>query len=286
MQKAAWWDAQTEDNIRCGLCPHACLLANGGTGRCRVRQHRDGALYSLNYGQVTSLASDPVEKKPLYHFFPGRQILSVGTWGCNFHCDFCQNWEIAHGTSGIRQLSPAALADLAAAQGAENIGVAFTYSEPTVWYEYVLDAAIAVRALGMKNVLVTNGFICLEPLEALLPHIDAMNIDVKAFNEGFYREVCGGSLKPVLRAVETAAKCCHVEVTTLIVPGRNDSEHEIDELSRWLAGVNPEIPLHLSRYFPRYKMKLSPTPPETLLRLRETARKYLRNVYIGNLPGA
>lgn len=228
---------------------------------------------------------DPIEKKPLYQFNPGRQILSAGSWGCNLRCAFCQNWEIAHGEPGVRRIEPDGLAALAAAQGANNIGVAYTYSEPMVWYEYMKDTAAAVKNRGLKNVLVTNGYIEPGPLSELLPLVDAMNIDLKGFRDDYYGNICGGSLAPVLRTVESATKACHVEVTTLIVTGLNDKPAEIDELSQWLASVNPEIPLHLSRYFPRYKMELPPTPADTLVKLRDAARKHLRFVYIGNMPG-
>ena len=228
---------------------------------------------------------DPIEKKPLYHFHPGKQILSAGTWGCNLRCAFCQNWEIAHGDPGTRRIEPEEFAILASAQGEKNIGVAFTYSEPVVWYEYIKDAAIAVKNRGLKNVLVTNGFIEPGPLAELLPVIDAMNIDVKGFREDYYRNTCGGSLAPVMRTVESASKSCHIEVTTLIVTGLNDAVAEIEELAQWLARVNPEIPLHLSRYFPRYKLELPSTPAETLVRLRDAARRHLRFVYVGNMPG-
>lgn len=281
MERALYWEKR-DSGIKCLLCPQGCLIGANGTGLCRVRKNCDGTLMSLNYGQISSAALDPVEKKPLYHFYPGRTILSVGTWGCNLKCRFCQNWEISQGTPRVSLLEPAALAQLALQQGDSCIGVAYTYSEPTVWYEYVLKAAAAVREAGQKNVLVTNGFINEKPLLELLPFVDAMNIDVKSFTEGFYREVCAGGLAAVKRSVETATQHCHVEVTTLLIPGLNDIEEEIRALSFWLGNINPEIPLHFSRYFPRYKMDLPPTSMETLLRARETARGFLKHVYIGN----
>ena len=282
MRKAQYWRSEGT-SVRCLLCPHACVLAAGSTGRCRVRRNENGELVSLNYGEVSSMALDPVEKKPLYHFFPGKKVLSAGTWGCNFHCRFCQNWEIAHGDPAFVSTSPDRLAELAAEQGPLNIGVAFTYSEPVVWFEYVCDAAAAVKKRGMKNVLVTNGFINPEPLADLLPLIDAMNIDVKAFRAPFYQNVCKGELEAVKRTVETAAGHCHVEVTTLVIPGLNDEDDEIVALARWLASIDPEIPLHLSRYFPRYKFELPATPVERLQRARAIAGQYLHNVYVGNV---
>ena len=240
-------------------------------------------LDARNYEQVTAIALDPIEKKPLYHFFPGQMILSVGTLGCNLHCQFCQNWQIAHGNPAFVATSPQKLAELAEQQGPLNIGVAYTYSEPIVWFEYVYDAATAVKRRGLKNVLVTNGFINPEPLAELLPLIDAMNIDLKAFNQDFYREVCRGELDAVKQTISKAATSCHVEVTTLVVPGFNDADEEIAELARWLAAIDPAIPLHLSRYFPRYRMELPATPLESLFRARSIAQRYLRNVYVGNV---
>lgn len=286
MQPARFYDRHEDNEVRCRLCPHNCRIRPGRTGICRARKNEGGALYSLNYGQVTSLGIDPIEKKPLYHFYPGSNILSAGTFGCNFHCGFCQNWQIAHGDPQTREVSPEALAASAVLAGeqADNIGIAYTYSEPLVWYEYVYDTARLAREKGLKNVLVSNGYIQEEPLLELLPLIDAMNIDVKGFNEQFYRETCGGKLEPVKRTVEAAHSRCHLEVTTLLVPTLNDSDGEIAALADWLAGLNPEIPIHFSRYFPQYKMDLPPTPLDTLRRAREIAGRRLKYVYIGNAP--
>lgn len=252
-------------------------------GRCRVRQNQNGELMSLNYAEISSIGLDPIEKKPLYHFCPGEMILSVGTWGCNLQCDYCQNSGIVHGYPPVVYTKPHELSELAVRQGSTNIGVAYTYSEPLVWFEYVIDAATEVKKSGLKNVLVTNGFLNSEPLDELLPLIDAMNIDVKAFRPEFYRKICAGELDPVKRFVEKAAMACHVEVTTLLIPSMNDGVEEIDELAQWLANINAEIPLHFSRYFPRYRMELPPTPVESLLRARQIAEKYLRNVHLGNV---
>lgn len=281
-QNAKYWQPLTE-GVQCLLCPHQCKIAEGQTGRCRVRQNQSGELVSLNYAEVSSIGLDPIEKKPLFHFYPGEMILSVGTWGCNLNCEYCQNWEIVHGYPPVVYTKPAELAELAIRQGPVNIGVAYTYSEPAVWFEYVLDAANEVKKNGMKNVMVTNGFINPDPLEDILPLIDAMNIDIKAFRPEFYRTVCSGELDPVKRNVARAAATCHVEVTTLLIPGLNDGVEEITELAQWLAGIDSEIPLHLSRYFPRYRMEIPPTPIESLIRAKQTAEKYLQNVYLGNL---
>ncbi|SDF39929.1 AmmeMemoRadiSam system radical SAM enzyme [Sporomusa acidovorans] len=285
MQEALHYKQQN-NAVVCGLCPKNCLIAEGQTGFCRVRRNLDGKLYSLNYAQATAQALDPIEKKPLYHFYPGSAILSLGTWGCNFACKFCQNWQIAQAQPAMTRLEPQAAAALAGRfveRG--NIGIAYTYSEPSVWYEYILETARLVQAAGLRNVLVSNGFINERPLQELLPYIAAMNIDVKAFTDDFYRQVCAGKLDHVKRTVEQAAKQCHVEITTLLIPGLNDSAEEIAALAKWLAGINEDMPLHLSRYFPNHKMDAPPTPVSTLAQAHKTARKYLNYVYLGNVGG-
>ena len=270
----------------CELCFHHCALDEGQTGLCRARACQDGKIVSLNYGKLTSLALDPIEKKPLRRFHPGSLILSVGSFGCNMRCPFCQNHEISMaGDSGIPtvEVSPEQLA----AQAAElvphgSIGVAYTYNEPLTGYEYVRDCAALVHEQGMVNVLVTNGTVEEEPWRALLPLVDAANIDLKGFTPSWYRRL-GGALETVKRSIVLAAERCHVEVTTLLIPGENDSEEEIRELARWLASISPEIPLHLSRFFPQYQMvDRLPTPVEQVYRLSEAAQEYLSHVYTGN----
>lgn len=285
MQEARYYEQLGEDQVCCHLCPQNCKIKPGQLGICRARQNREGVLYTLNYSKVTSLAVDPIEKKPLYHYYPGRDILSVGTFGCNFRCGFCQNWEIAHQDSpATREVTPETLVGVAleAQKESGSIGIAYTYSEPLIWYEFVYDTAKMVHQQGLKNVLVTNGFVQEEPLLELLPFIDALNIDVKAFTDEFYRKTCGGKLGPVLRTVELAQQSCHVEVTTLVVPGMNDSDKEITELVEWIASLDQGIPLHFSRYFPQYQFDLPATPLETLVRVLEIARSKLGFVYIGN----
>lgn len=271
--------------VHCHLCPHGCILSTGGTGACRARKNIDGELFSLNYARVASIALDPIEKKPLYHFHPGKRILSAGTFGCNFKCGYCQNWTIAHRDARTALLEPADLAGMAAEYVKEgNIGVAYTYNEPSIWYEYVLDTAVLVRERGLANVLVTNGYISREPLEKLLPFIDAMNIDVKAFTGEFYEKFCKGSLESVQETVMIAAQGCHVEITTLVIPGLNDSPDEIGKLAKWLSSISPDIVLHLSRFFPSYQMNdIPPTPVETLEAARVSAEAYLKHVYLGNI---
>ncbi len=267
----------------CHLCPFGCRIAEGQVGRCRVRKHEAGVLWSLNYGQVTSLAVDPIEKKPLYHFHPGASILSMGTFGCNLTCDFCQNWTIAQGCPPTRGVTPHAAAALARdRRAAGNIGIAYTYNEPFIWYEYVLDTARLVRAQGMLNVLVTNGIVEPEPLEELLPSIDAMNVDIKSIREGFYQRLCGGDGTAARRTVERAFGRCHVEITNLIIPGENDSDDDLSALFAWAASVSRRLPLHLSAYHPANRMANPPTPPATLQRAYALAREQLDFVYVGN----
>ncbi len=253
-----------------------------------MRQVREGELYTLNYGLCASIAADPIEKKPLYHFYPGRKILSIGTWGCNFRCRFCQNWTLAHGDiagdGDAYFLKPADILDYLSGDYKDSIGVAYTYNEPTVWYEFVYDTAVQVKEHGDRNVLVTNGFISPAALKELSPFIDALNIDLKSFNDDFYRRYCGGNLEAVKKTVEYCAARFHIEITTLIIPTVNDSADEIVLLAEWLAGLNPDIPLHFSRYFPHYQLSLPPTPPATLEQARCLAREKLNYVYIGNVP--
>ena len=273
-------------SVICELCFHHCRLEEGQTGFCKARTCRNGTVVPLNYGKLTSLALDPIEKKPLRRFHPCSLILSVGSFGCNLRCPFCQNHEISMaGETEIQtvEVSPAQLAGKAAELRAwGNIGVAYTYNEPLVSYEYVRDCAGLVREQGMVNVLVTNGTIEEGPWRALLPLIDAANIDLKGFAPAWYRRL-GGDLETVKRSIALAAEQCHVEVTTLLIPGENDSAEEIRELAQWLASISPEIPLHLSRFFPRYQMTdRPPTSVEQVYRLAEAAREYLTHVYTGN----
>jgi len=272
--------------VICELCPHHCALEEGKTGICRARKNVQGTIICENYGKVTSMALDPIEKKPLHCFYPGSRILSVGSYGCNLRCPFCQNSDISMadaGTAETQFVSPETLVEKALAlvkQG--NIGIAYTYNEPLVGYEYVLDCAKLAREHTLKNVLVTNGTICEKPLLELLPYIDAMNIDLKAFTERFYKMI-GGDLETVKQTIRLAARTSHVEITTLIVPGENDSEAEMDALSLWLASVDPEIPLHVTRFFPRWKMTdRDATPVKTVYALAQIARRHLKYVYEGN----
>jgi pyruvate formate lyase activating enzyme len=273
--------------VHCLLCPQNCHIRPGRSGLCRYRRNYHGELHATSYGQVSSSGFDPIEKKPLYHFLPGSHIFSAGTVGCNLACGFCQNWQISQAEAETEYLAPTEAARLAGATlrgGRKSVGIAYTYSEPLVWWEYVFDTAAIVHQAGLANILVTNGFIQEEPLRKLLPLIDAMNVDVKAFTDRYYGEVCHGRLAPVLKTVETAHReGVHVEVTTLLVPGLNDGPEEIEQLAGWLGGLDRSIPLHLSRYFPNYKMtEPGPTPASSLRRAREIARRHLEYVYVGN----
>ena len=275
-----------DERIVCSLCPHHCRLADGETGFCRARTNEGGAIRCKNYGRLTSVALDPIEKKPLYHFHPGSFILSVGSFGCNLRCPFCQNYTIsmADGQSETQDVTPAGLAALAhdlSRRPHGNIGVAFTYNEPLLSYEFIMDTAPLLHERSLSVVLVTNGMIAPAPLEALLPHVDAMNIDLKGWQPDFYRRL-GGDLAAVKHTIARAVKSCHVEVTTLIIPGQNDSAGDMEEESRWLASLSPDLPLHISRYFPRWHENTPATPIETIERLAAIARKHLRFVHKGN----
>ena len=272
--------------VQCGICPQDCVLDEGQTGFCRARSVKDGAVVCDNYGLVTSMALDPIEKKPLRRFHPGSMILSVGSFGCNLRCAFCQNHEISmcsRERAHTVYVSPEELVDKALAlRSSRNIGIAYTYNEPLIGYEFVRDCAALAHQNGLCNVLVTNGYVNEAPLRELLPHIDAMNIDLKAFTEEFYRTL-HGHIEPVKRTITVAAAQCHVEVTTLVIPGQNDSPGEMRALAEWLAGVDPNIPLHISRFFPRYRMADGEaTPVDTVYALADIARESLTDVLTGN----
>ncbi len=272
--------------VECEICPHRCKIEEGHIGLCKARRNVNGNIVSDNYGKLTSLALDPIEKKPLYHFYPGSRILSVGSYGCNLNCPFCQNCDISMvGADGIetQQVTvPELVGKALELRSMGNIGIAYTYNEPLIGFEFVRDCATEAKEHGLKNVAVTNGYICEEPLKELLPVIDAFNIDLKGFTEEFYHKL-RGDLATVKRTIELAAENNHVEVTTLIIPGENDSEEEMQELSGWLASLNPDIPLHISRFFPRYRMQdREATPVNKVYRLAAIARKHLRHVHEGN----
>jgi pyruvate formate lyase activating enzyme len=283
--RPALFHHRTEDGREhCWLCPRLCLIPPGAAGACGVRANTDGSLKAISYGRVSSVALDPIEKKPLARFHPGARILSVGGFGCNLRCPFCQNHAISleYDMSKAACYTPEAMASLAVRTVADgNIGLAYTYNEPVVGFEFMYDCAVRIREAGLLNVMITNGYVTKDALRSILPLTDAVNIDVKGFTQGFYRKL-GGELEPVKETVVMAARHCHTEVTTLVIPGENDED--IAALAGWIASVDPHIPLHLSRFFPRYRYAgREPTPTETLLRLCETARRSLHYVYAGNM---
>lgn len=270
----------------CKICPHHCNIEEGHLGLCKARTNHKGEIISENYGRLTSVALDPIEKKPLYHFHPGSRILSIGSYGCNLNCPFCQNCDISMVTGAEIETEEVSVREVVAKTKAlksmGNIGIAYTYNEPLIGYEFVRDCVALAKAEGLSNVVVTNGYICEEPLMELLPYIDAMNIDLKGFTEEFYHKL-RGDLATVKRTIELAAAHTHVEVTTLIIPDENDSDEEMMELSGWLAGIRPDIPLHISRFFPRWKMQdKKATPVTKIYHLAELARKKLKYVHEGN----
>jgi pyruvate formate lyase activating enzyme len=282
MHPAEYWKTVGEF-IHCELCPHRCRIRDGQVGRCGVRRHVAGTLVAEAYGLVSGQGLDPVEKKPLFHVKPGREILSLGSGGCNFLCPFCQNWTISQSVPPMAPLSPEQAARAAVVQKA--CGVAYTYNEPLINFEYVRDCAREVRRAGLLNVMVTNGYVNPEPLQALLPWIDAWNIDVKSIRPEFYRRFCGGELQPVLDTVAAAAKVAHVELTHLIVTDANDRESELEDLVCWVASVSPEIPVHFSRYFPQYQWEAPATAQQIMQSALVIGRRHLSWVYAGNLAG-
>jgi len=281
-REALFYEKLDDGSVRCRLCPNLCVVKEGSSGRCMVRKNESGTLLTHSYGNTVTAAIDPIEKKPLYHFMPGSPILSIGPNGCTLTCDHCQNWQISQEQAPVRYISPEELVTLAGQDG--SVGVAFTYTEPLIWFEYLIDALPLLTGAGLKSVLVTNGYLNEEPARQIVPLVDAFNVDLKSFDDSFYRKYCGGSIEPVKAFIELAARHAHVEVTCLVIPGLNDSREDIGRMARWLASVSKEIPLHLSRFFPRFRMDdRPPTPQETLEMAYTAAREYLDYVYVGNI---
>ncbi|NLV68212.1 MAG: AmmeMemoRadiSam system radical SAM enzyme [Spirochaetes bacterium] len=284
--KEAMFYTRDNETAHCMLCPHNCIIHEGKTGVCSSRRNIEGKLYAENYGQVTSMAMDPIEKKPLYHFYPGTEIFSIGTWGCNLKCPYCQNWTISQDPAAMaRYRTPEDIARMAMSAG--SIGVAYTYSEPVVWYEFVTDTAPLVREHGLKNVLVTNGCINRGPLEGIIGFIDAMNIDLKCYDSEKYRKVHRGNLDTVKETIRISHDMgCHVEVTTLVVPGINDSLDEMISLAEFIASVDKTIPWHLSRYHPAYKYDREPTSIDYINEVWEAGTDILDHVFTGNITAS
>jgi pyruvate formate lyase activating enzyme len=284
MSDARYWTTLTDGRIRCNLCPHACSIAEGSAGICKVRKVENRVLAAAGYGRLSSMHLDPIEKKPLYHFFPGRQILSLGGWGCNLGCEFCQNWSISQDIRLRGQLvAPEELVN--EALSCRSAGLAYTYNEPIISIEFVMDCSALARARGMRNVLVTNGFVQKKPAADLLQLTDALNIDIKSIEEDFYRKYCRAGLRPVLDfCIQAREAGCHIEITNLLIPGLNDGQEQIRLLAEWVAEhLGDKTPLHLSGYHPDYKMTRPATAAEALERVRKVCIERLKYVYIGNV---
>ena len=291
MCEAMFYEKVEGNLVKCNLCSHRCRIPDSKRGVCGVRENREGTLYSLVYGRAVAQAVDPIEKKPLFHFYPGSKIFSIATVGCNFRCLNCQNYDISqmpreHGSIIGESLLPEEIVEKAKRYGCRSI--AYTYTEPTVFFEYAYETAKLASKEGIKNVFVTNGYITEEALRELAPYLDAANIDLKGFSEEFYRKVCGARLEPVLESIKLHRELgIWVEVTTLVIPTLNDSEEVLRGIAEFISGVGEDIPWHVSRFYPAYKLiDLPPTPLETLRKAREIGLEAgLKYVYQGNVPG-
>ncbi len=292
MREAMFYKVVSDDTVRCDLCRHRCKIHDGGRGICGVRENRGGTLTSLVYGKVVAEHIDPIEKKPLFHFLPGSKAYSIGTVGCNFHCRFCQNFDISqypHARKGDiagRDRTPAQI--VAGARAARCETIAYTYNEPTIFFEFALETAVLAREEGIRNVFVSNGYMSAEAARRIGPYLDGINVDIKAFRDDFYRKLCGARLEPVLETVRLMkALGVWVEVTTLVIPGLNDGDAELRDIARFVKGVDPGIPWHVTRFHPTYELlDRPPTPVATLRRARGIGmQEGLRHVYEGNVPG-
>ena len=287
MKKADFYKKLDGQKVQCLLCPHKCIIQENSRGICKVRKNFDGELISENYGKVCSMAFDPIEKKPLYHYFPGRIIFSVGNIGCNLNCQFCQNWEISQTSVDeygyLRNITPEEIVSSAARKN--NIGIAYTYNEPTVWFEFMLEIAKQAHKKELKNVMVTNGFINPEPLEKLLPYVDAFSVDLKAFTNEFYKNYTFSTIEPVKKSIKKIHNSNkHMEITNLVITDLNDNKENFEEMVKWISGeTGRDTVLHISRYYPTYKLKNRQTSVETLIEFHEIAKQYLDYVYLGNV---
>lgn len=291
-KEALLYERLENKSVHCYLCAHQCRITDNQFGFCGVRQNLDGSLYTYTYGRLVAAHVDPIEKKPLYHFLPGSSSFSVATIGCNFRCGFCQNWEISQGSfkegdnlSG-ENVSVGEIVESALKNKCKSIS--YTYTEPTIFFEYALDIAKSAKEKGLYNIFVTNGYMNPEAIQMVQPYLDAANIDLKFFNESSYKKICGGKLGPVLNSIRLMRKLgIWVEVTTLVVPGENDSQEQISGIAQFIAGVDKDTPWHISRFHPDYKFGSYPsTPEEALKRAQEIGYKYgLRYIYVGNVSG-
>jgi pyruvate formate lyase activating enzyme len=282
--EAKYYTKLENDRVKCHLCPAGCIVGPSKQGVCLIRGNENGTLYASEYGKTVAMNIDPIEKKPLYHFKPGTEILSIGPNGCNLGCIFCQNWNISQVKSAVRYISPDNLVKLAGSN--RSIGVAYTYTEPLIWYEYLLDSAKLLRQAGYAVVIVSNAYLNEAPARELFAYVDAANFDLKSIRPDFYRKVCKGKLADVQRTIKIALEMgLHIELTNLLIPKLNDTSAEIIELIDWVASLDPKIPLHFSRYFPHYQLDTPPTAEEILIYAVTEAKKKLKYVYIGNILG-
>lgn len=277
---AEYWTKLEDNNVRCDLCPHYCIIPDGRSGICRSRTNQAGTLYATNYAKCTGIAIDPIEKKPLYHFRPGSQILSLGPNSCNLGCYFCQNYQISLLECKTIELSPEALNELVLSNGLKQ--VAFTYTEPITWFEYIKD--FACLANGIDIVLVTNGYVNIEPLEELCSYVKAMNIDIKSASDEFYKRACKGSIEPVIAAIKTVLKRkVHLEITNLIIPTENDAPDDFNRLIEICSGISKDIPIHFSAYHPAYKARIEATEIGIVIEACKIASDKMHFVYAGNI---
>ena len=287
IKEAMFYQKLNDNKVRCNICNNRCSPLPGKRGKCGVRENQGGKLYSLVYGKAVANYVDPVEKKPLFHFYPGSRAYSIGTVGCNFCCMFCQNWEISQVRNGAitgRNLLPEEVVDEAIASGCQS--VAYTYTEPTIFYEYAFDSSRIAHKKGLKNLFITNGYISEEALKAIAPYLDAANIDLKSMNDHFYRNICRAKLQPVLENIKLYYKLgVWIEITTLVIPGHNDSPEELRDIAEFIKDINPDIPWHISRFYPAYRMSdVSPTSLSTIRKAVDVGKAAgLRYVYEGNI---
>lgn len=281
VKEAEYYEKIEAKHLRCTLCPNYCSIAHGKAGQCRVRENIGGKLHTTNFGETTSIGMDTIEKKPLYHFYPGRLILSISPNSCNMRCPWCQNAELSQKRCPTHFVSPEDMVRLALDN--DSFGIAYTYTEPFTWYEYIKETGRLARENGLKNVLVTNGMINEKPLMEILPLIDAMNIDLKSMEEHIYKDIIKGELETVLGTIKIAKNHCHIEITNLLIPELNDSREAINKLVHFVKEIGRDTPLHFSRYFPYYKYSKAPTPSSTLLMAYRIAKEQLLYVYVGNI---